>query len=74
LATGRNGAHAGWSAPENSLLPGRTEQFGAGPLADHRGGFDEQGEARQLKLFPSHVAPPPDDPQVARVLLNKVRL
>ena len=36
--------------------------------------FNEQGEARQLKLFPSHVAPPPDDPQVARVLLNKVRL
>jgi len=36
--------------------------------------FDERGEARQLKLFPSHVAPPADDPQVARVLLNKVRL
>src|ERR1700678_2013414 len=36
--------------------------------------FNEQGEAQQLKLFPSHVAPPPDDPQVARVLLNRVRL
>jgi transposase len=36
--------------------------------------FNEQGEAQQLKLFPSHVAPPDDDPQVARVLLNKVRL
>jgi transposase len=36
--------------------------------------FNEQGEAQQLKLFPSHVAPPEDDPQVARVLLNKVRL
>jgi transposase len=36
--------------------------------------FNEQGEAEQLKLFPSHVEPPPDDPQVARVLLNKVRL
>jgi len=36
--------------------------------------FNEQGETQQLKLFPSHVAPPPDDPQVARVLLNKVRL
>ena len=35
--------------------------------------FNEQGEAQQLKLFPSDVAPP-DDPQVARVLLNKVRL
>jgi hypothetical protein len=36
--------------------------------------FNEQGDAQQLKLFPSHVAPPADDPQVARVLLNKVRL
>jgi transposase len=35
--------------------------------------FNEQGEAQQLKLFPSHVEAP-DDPQVARVLLNKVRL
>lgn len=36
--------------------------------------FNEQGEAQQLKLFPSQVEPPPDDPQVARVLLNKVGL
>jgi transposase len=36
--------------------------------------FNDQGEARQLKLFPSHLAPPADDPQVARVLLNRVRL
>jgi transposase len=36
--------------------------------------FNQQGEAQQLKLFPSHVSPPEDDPQVARVLLNKVRL
>src|ERR1700691_5616830 len=36
--------------------------------------FNEQGETQHLKLFPSHVEPPPDDPQVARVLLNKVRL
>ena len=36
--------------------------------------FNEQGEAQQLKLFPSHVDAPADDPQVARVLLNKVRL
>ena len=36
--------------------------------------FNEQGEVQQLKLFPSQVEPPPDDPQVARVLLNKVRL
>jgi transposase len=36
--------------------------------------FNEQGEAEQLKLFPSHIEPPADDPQVARVVLNKVRL
>jgi hypothetical protein len=36
--------------------------------------FNEQGETQQLKLFPSQVEPPPDDPQVARILLNKVRL
>jgi len=36
--------------------------------------FNEQGETQQLKLFPSHVEPPADDPAVARVLLNQVRL
>lgn len=36
--------------------------------------FNDQGEAQQLKLFPSEVEAPADDPQVARVLLNKVRL
>jgi transposase len=36
--------------------------------------FNEQGETQQLKLFPSLVKVPADDPQVARVLLNKVRL
>jgi len=36
--------------------------------------FNEQGEAQQLKLFPSQVEPPANDPDVARVLLHKVRL
>ena len=36
--------------------------------------FNEQGEAEQLKLFPSHVEVPDDDPQVARVIANRVRL
>jgi transposase len=36
--------------------------------------FNEQGESRQLKLFPSEVEPPGNDSNVARVLLNKVRL
>src|SRR3954447_16527720 len=33
--------------------------------------FNEQGEKQQLKLFPSQVEAPLDDPQVARVLLNE---
>jgi len=36
--------------------------------------FNQQGETEQRKLFPSHVEPPADDPQVARVLVNRVRL
>ena len=36
--------------------------------------FNEQGETRQLKLFPSEVEPPADDPDVAQVLVRKVRL
>ena len=36
--------------------------------------FNEQGESSQLKLFPSEVEPPANDPQVARVLLHRVRL
>ena len=36
--------------------------------------FNEQGQTEQLKLFPSDIEPPADDPAVARVLLNKVRL
>lgn len=36
--------------------------------------FNEQGESEQLKLFPAQVEPPANDPQVARVLVNQVRL
>jgi len=36
--------------------------------------LNEQGEAEQWKLFPAEVEPPPDDPQVAHVLLHRVRL
>jgi transposase len=36
--------------------------------------FNDQGDSQQLRLFPSDVAVPDDDPQVAQVLLNKVRL
>jgi hypothetical protein len=36
--------------------------------------FNAQGEREQLKLFPSDVEVPADDPHVARVLISKVRL
>jgi transposase len=36
--------------------------------------FNEQGESRQLRLFPSEVEPPANDPDVAQVVLSKVRL
>jgi hypothetical protein len=35
--------------------------------------FNEQGECRQLQLFPSDVETPENDAQVARVLVRKVR-
>ena len=38
------------------------------------GVFNEQGERRQLKLFPSEVPPPDNDPDVARVWVKKIRL
>lgn len=36
--------------------------------------FNEQGERRQWKLFPSDVEPPENDPEVARVWVQKIRL
>jgi len=36
--------------------------------------FNQQGESRQLKLFPSEVAVAEEDPAVARVLIDQVRL
>lgn len=36
--------------------------------------FNEQGEEEQLRLFPAQIEPPADDPRVARVLVNRVRL
>jgi transposase len=36
--------------------------------------FNARGESRQLKLFPSEVEVPEDDPGVARVLVDQVRL
>jgi hypothetical protein len=36
--------------------------------------FNDAGERHQLKLFPSDIAPPADDAEVAHVLVHRVRL
>jgi len=36
--------------------------------------FNEQGESRQLQLFPSEMAPEEDDPNIARIQLDGVRM
>src|SRR5260370_42036368 len=77
--------HSYWSLVETVRTPDRSRQRTLWYLGELNSSaqarwvktvevFNEQGEAQQLKLFPSHGEPPPDDPQVARVLLNKVRL
>src|SRR6267154_2743733 len=77
--------HAYWSLVETVRTPDGPRQKTLCYLGELNGSeqarwlktvevFNDQGDAQQLKLFPSHVAPPEDDPQVARVLLNKVRL
>src|SRR5512142_1147747 len=77
--------HAYWSLVETVRMPDGPRQKTLCYLGELNGSaqarwlktievFNEQGEAQQLKLFPSEVEPPADDPQVARVLLNKVRL
>jgi transposase len=77
--------HTYWSLVESVRTPDGPRQKTLCQLGELNGSdharwlrtvevFNEQGEVQQLKLFPSHVAPPPDDPQVARVLVNRVRL
>src|SRR4051812_9420310 len=77
--------HTYWSLVESVRTPDGPRQRTVCHLGELNGSdharwlrtvevFNEQGEARQLKLFPSHVEPPADDPQVARVLIHRVRL
>src|SRR6266849_4669305 len=78
-------AHTYWSLVESVRTPEGPRQRTLCHLGELNGSdharwlrtvevFNEHGEAQQLKLFPSNVEPPPDDPQVARVLVNRVRL
>jgi transposase len=78
-------AHTYWSLVETVRTPGGPRQRTLCYLGELNSSaqarwlktievFNEQGAAQQLKLFPSQVEAPADDPQVARVLVNQVRL
>src|ERR1035437_5943021 len=77
--------HTYWSLVESVRTPDGPRQRTVCHLGELNGSdqarwlrtvevFNEQGEAQQLRLFPAHVEPPADDPQVARVLVHRVRL
>jgi len=77
--------HSYWSLVESVRTPDGPRQRTLCHLGELNGSdqarwlrtveaFNEHGETQQLKLFPSDVEPPADDPQVARVLVNRVRL
>ena len=78
-------AHTYWSLVETLRTPDGPRQRTLCYLGELNGSahsrwlktievFNEQGESRQLKLFPAEVEPPEEDRNVARVLLKKVRL
>jgi transposase len=77
--------HTYWSLVESVRTPNGPRQRTLCHLGELNGSdqahwlrtvevFNEHGEARQLKLFPAHVEPPRNDVQVARVLIDRVRL
>src|SRR6266567_4273078 len=74
LVAGGDRAHSGWSPAKDAVLSRGVKQFRTGALAENDRRLQRAGEAQQLKLFPSQVEPPADDPQVPRVRLNQVRL
>jgi len=77
--------HTYWSLVESVRTPDGPRQRTVCHLGELNGSdharwlktvevYNAQGEAQQLKLFPSDVELPKDDPQVARIVLNQVRL
>lgn len=78
-------AHRYWSLAETVRTPDGPRQRTLCYLGELNGSaqarwlksievFNEQGESRQLKLFPAEVPPPENDPNVARVLIDRVRV
>jgi len=77
--------HSYWSLVETIRTPDGPRQRTVCHLGELNGSaqarwlktievFTEAGERHQLKLFPSDVAPPPNDVEVAQVLVQRVRL
>src|SRR5215469_7652940 len=52
LVLSRNRPHRGWSAPEDLMLSGRTERFGAGALVEDGGSLQRARRARAAKTIP----------------------
>src|SRR5689334_9601083 len=74
LVAGGNYPHRRWSAAEDLCYLGELNGSAQARWLKTVEVFNEQGEREQLKLFPAQVEPPAGDPQVARVLVNRVRL
>ena len=73
MVAGGDGADRSGSASKDSPLPGELNSSAQSRWLKTIEVFNEQGEAEQLKLFPAQVEAPEDDPQVARVLVHRVR-
>lgn len=78
-------AHSYWSLVETVRTPDGPRQRTLCYLGELNGSaqarwlktievFNEQGESRQLKLFPADVPSPEDDPNVVRVRVDRVRM
>src|SRR5271157_388040 len=74
LVAGGDGADTQWAAAANAVLSGRTERLRTGALAENHRGFQRAGRDAATETFSLGRGTPADDPQVARVLLNQVRL
>lgn len=78
-------AHRYWSLVETVRTPDGPRQRTLCYLGELNGSaqarwlktievFNEQGESRQLQLFPAASAPSEDDPRIARIRVDRVRL
>ena len=52
LVAGRDGAHSGWSSPEDALLFGRAEWLGSGPVAEDHRGIQRRGGSATTQIIP----------------------